>query len=43
MPRPSRQGRVRALALPRPQTAVTTEWIAAAIAVAVILGALLAS
>lgn len=33
----------RAIALPRPQVAVTTEWLVAAIAVVVILGALLAS
>ena len=33
----------RAIALPRPQTAVVTEWILAAAAVAVILAGLLAS
>lgn len=33
----------RAIALPRPQLAVTTEWLVAAIAAAVLLGALLAS
>jgi hypothetical protein len=44
MYRPARiPPRARAIALPRPQTAVVTEWIVAAVAVAVILAGLLAS
>lgn len=41
MHRPIRLAYARAIALPRPQTAVTVEWLVAAIAAAVILVALI--
>jgi hypothetical protein len=43
MHRPLRIARARAIALPRPQTAVTTEWLVAGVAVVLILAGLLAS
>jgi hypothetical protein len=42
MHRPLRIARARAIALPRPQVAVTTEWLIAAMAVVVLLAGLLA-
>jgi hypothetical protein len=41
MYRPPRIARARAVALPRPQVVVTTEWLVALFAVAVILAGLL--
>jgi hypothetical protein len=43
MHRPPLRSHARAIALPRPQTAVVTEWIVTAVAVALILAGLLAS
>ncbi len=43
MDRTPRHARARAIALPRPQSAVTLEWIVAAVAVALLLAGLLAS
>lgn len=42
MHRPLRIARARALALPRPQQAVLTEWLVAGVAVALLLAGLLA-
>jgi hypothetical protein len=42
MQRAPRPSRAQAIAMPRPQAAVTGEWIAAAVALALLLAALLA-
>jgi hypothetical protein len=41
MQRAPRPSRAQAIAIPRPQVALVNEWIAAALALAVILGGLL--
>lgn len=42
MQRAPRISRAQAIALPRPQSAITNEWLVAAVAVAVIIAGLLA-
>jgi hypothetical protein len=42
MQRAPRPSRAQAIAIPRPETAVVNEWIAAAVAVALLLAGLLA-